>query len=272
MKYSCFSVISAALSLLLSACSGGGSMEGVQVNKANESVVMKSTELKPLPADGEYAPDDEMMFDVSVSLDSLVPGSLADSAACAQINKYIVAKLLSQPSYLSVREAISGYIEAKKKGFKDEEYLMTCYDHITGTADVGLEGILNYTFREDYYGGGAHPTQLVTIQRFDLSDGRPIGLWDVFADSCSNTLKNMLTQKLMDAEQVSTIEELREKGFLEMVDMFLPQNFWLDKDSISFFFNQYDIAPYAMGQTSLSFKYKEIMPYLKEWVRERSDE
>ncbi len=249
-------------------CSETGGMGGAQFNKVNGALKMKTVELKTLPED-EDEEDEELVFDVSVSLDSVEPNRNIDSSACVKINNYIITKILGQPSYLTVREAIDAYIEAKKEEFKTEEYLITCYDHITGTADVGLEGIINYTVHEDYYGGGAHPTQMVTIQRFDMQSGTPLGLWDVFEDSCSNTLKRMLTKKLMDREQVTTLDELHKKGYLEMVDMFLPQNFWLDRDSLSFFFNQYDIAPYALGQTSLSFGYSELEPYLRLWVRER---
>lgn len=264
-----FSFIVALLLLAVAGCSETGSVGGAQFNKVVSAVKMKTAELKTLPADEESAEDGELMFDVSVSLDSIVPNENIDSAAAVKINNYIVTKMLGQSSYLSVKEAIDAFIERKKEEFKVEEYLMTCYDHITGTADVGLNGVINYTFHEDYYGGGAHPTQLVTIQRFDMQTGRVLSLWDVFTDSCSNTLKGLLTKKLMEREEVNTLEELHEKGFLEMVDMFLPQNFWLDKDSLSFFFNQYDIAPYALGQTSLSFSYEELKPYLKEWMKEK---
>ena len=249
-------------------CSETSSVGGAQINKVASAVRVKTAELKTLPAD-EEAGDEELMFDVSVSLDSVVANENIDSTAAVKINNYIVTKMLGQSSYLSVKEAIDAFIEKKKEEFKAEEYLMTCYDHIIGTADVGLNGVINYTFHEDYYGGGAHPTQLVTIQRFDMQTGRTLGLWDVFSDSCSNTLKGLLTKKLMDREEVKTLDELHEKGFLEMVDMFLPQNFWMDKDSLSFFFNQYDIAPYALGQTSLSFSYEELKPYLKEWIKDK---
>ena len=76
----------------------------------------------------------------------------------------------------------------------------------------------------------------------------------------------------MAQQNVGSIEELKERGFLEMVDMFIPDNFWLDSDSLSFFFNQYDIAPYAMGQIALTFGYDELKPYLKPKIAEKIKE
>lgn len=259
--------------LMCYACSEGNNLRSMQIGRANEVLRVSTAELKELPEEFARPDDDEeLVFDMSVTVDSLQFGEQTDSLACTLINKCIITQLLGQPSYMTVSEAISGFIEEKKKEFTYEEYMVTCYDHVTGTVDLGLKDVINYTFREDYYGGGAHPTQMVTIKRFDLQTGTPIELWDVFEDSSSDSLRSMLTRKLMKDQGVNTLEELKEKGFLEMVDMFIPQNFWLDKDSLSFFFNQYDIAPYALGQISLSFGYNELKPYLKPMIADRVKE
>ncbi len=268
MKKLVYLVCSFIATTSLLSCSDKNSMSGLLVGKINEAVKLKTEELKKLPEDETLLEGEEMTFDVSVSMDTFQANSLADSLACALINQQLVTKLLGMPAYTPLTQAITQFIEKKKEEFRQEEYMVTCYDHITGTADPGLDGVVNYTFREDYYGGGAHPTQVVTIKRFNTQTGTPIELWDVFEDSCSHTLCNMLTQRLMDMVQAKNLDELKDRGYLEMVDMFIPQNFWLDRDSISFFFNQYDIAPYALGQTSISFSYKELQHCLRPAVWE----
>ena len=37
----------------------------------------------------------------------------------------------------------------------------------------------------------------------------------------------------------------------------------LKKDSIHFFYNRYDIAPYAAGTTTLGFPYEELSEIMK---------
>lgn len=247
---------------VFAACSEASRMGGIRFNRVGEAVRMSTQEIKEVQEDLLLSAD-EQVFDVSVELDSMHSDGQTDSLVCTLINTYIVSRLLGMPSALSVADAVNGYIAAKKEEFRTEEYIVTCYDHITGTAEYGIEGIINYTYKEDYYGGGAHPTQTVTIKRFNAHTGTPVELWDVFVDSCATSLKNLLTERLMVVKKVSTIEELHSAGYLEMVDMFVPANFRMDRDSISFFFNQYDIAPYALGQTSLSFSYDELKPYMK---------
>lgn len=243
-------------------CSETSRMNGIRFNRINEAVRMNTAELKKVNDDDTFS-NSEQVFDVSVELDSMQSNGQTDSLACVLINTYIVNTLLGVHTVHAVSDAISVYIAEKRAEFQSDEYSITCYDHITGVADYGLEGIINYTFTEDYFGGGAHPTQMVTIKRFNAQTGTPIELWDVFADSCATSLKHILTDKLMQQKDVKTMDELRELGYLEMVDMFVPTNFLMKRDSLSFFFNQYDIAPYALGQTILTFSYEELKPYMK---------
>ena len=262
MKRKTFQTLFIIGTFLLSACNDTGKWNGIAFSKASENIKIKASEIKEVPTDS-YLPEEEMVFDVSVDMDFMDPKDTEDSVACDRINRYLITQLLSQPEASTQLEAIENYIKKKKAEFKAEEYMMTCYDHITGEAAYGIKGVINYTFTEDFFGGGAHPVQNIIIRRFNTTTGDPIGLWDVFVDSCSTSLKNLLTERLMDAMCVKTIDDLKSLGFLDMVDMFVPENFLMEPDTLTFFFNQYEIAPYAMGQTTLSFSYEELKPFMR---------
>ena len=251
--------------ILLSACNDTGKWNGIAFSKTSENIKMKASEIKEVPTDS-YLPEEEMVFDVSVDMDFMDAKDTGDSVACNLINHYLISQLLSQPEASTQQEAIESYIKKKQAEFKAEEYMMTCYDHITGEAAYGIKGVINYTYTEDFFGGGAHPVQNVIIRRFRTTTGEPIGLWDVFEDSCSTSLKNLLTQRLMEDLCVKTLDDLKSLGFLDMVDMFVPENFLMEPDTLTFFFNQYEIAPYAMGQTTLSFSYDELKPYMRQQI------
>ncbi|MBQ9640515.1 MAG: DUF3298 domain-containing protein [Bacteroidaceae bacterium] len=262
MKHAATHTLYILSTAMLVACNDTGKWNGIAFSKASENVKIKTSELKEVPADS-YVPEEDLFFDVSVDMDFMYPKETGDSVACSTINRYLITQLLNQPDGATQQEAIDGYIQKKQAEFKAEEYMVTCYDHVTGDATYGRKGIINYTFAEDFFGGGAHPVQNVIVRRFRATTGEPVGLWDVFVDSCSTSLKNLLTERLMDQMNVKTLEDLKEIGFLDMVDMFIPENFWMEADTLTFFFNQYEIAPYAMGQTSLSFSYDELKPYMK---------
>jgi hypothetical protein len=48
------------------------------------------------------------------------------------------------------------------------------------------------------------------------------------------------------------------------MDMFAPENFILGKDDITFIYNPYEIAPYAMGKTELILTYDDMDDIMKK--------
>ena len=44
--------------------------------------------------------------------------------------------------------------------------------------------------------------------------------------------------------------------------MYLPDNFLLEKEKVSFLYNKYDIAPYAVGIITLSLPYTSVEKYM----------
>ena len=80
-------------------------------------------------------------------------------------------------------------------------------------------------------------------------------------------LQELLLEKLMKMNQARSLEDLHKRGILEMSDMFISNNFALREDSIEFYYNEYDIAPYAYGAFSICLSYEEVqklMPSMQE--------
>ena len=62
----------------------------------------------------------------------------------------------------------------------------------------------------------------------------------------------------MKDQNAHSLEELHKKGILEMTDMFISNNFALREDSIEFYYNEYDIAPYASGACTICVSYEDV--------------
>lgn len=118
--------------------------------------------------------------------------------------------------------------------------------------------------------GGAHPNQWGRWLNFDYVTGKLLAQEDVFHASAKTDIEKILLDKLirMQAEEhpedsVSTLEDLQELGFLQLTNMYIPDNFLLNKEAMLFLFNRYDIAPYSAGEIIIRVPYEEIGPYLK---------
>jgi len=199
-----------------------------------------------------------MPYDLKVEMDFMDGASETNAEASELINRQLISHFLDQKDEVDVNRAVNTFIERLANQMELEDDAPEMYDYYTGRADFGMSGIINYSLTENYYGGGAHPTSVTTLLRFNADTGRQINLEEIFVDSCMHTLTERLTQRLMHNLGVETLDSLHNLGYLDMIDMFVTDNFTLDKDSISFFYNQYDIAPYAMGTTTLKFSYDEL--------------
>ena len=156
------------------------------------------------------------------------------------------------------------YIEAAKEEFHSDNIANIYYDHLKGSAEHGMKGVINYRLVEDTFMGGAHPCQLTTILRFNTQTGEFIPLDEVFSTIHQHALQDTLLHKLMADNGVRTLQGLQKKGFLEMSDMFVSHNFALRDDSIEFYYNEYDIAPYAYGPTTICLSYDQVKDIVNE--------
>ena len=99
---------------------------------------------------------------------------------------------------------------------------------------------------------------------FDRKTGEQIELKDIFVPGFEQTLNNILLKALIEKTGSKDEQDLREKGYLYSMDMFAPVNFVMGKDSMTFIYNSYEIAPYAMGMTELELTYDELESILKK--------
>ena len=58
------------------------------------------------------------------------------------------------------------------------------------------------------------------------------------------------------------MNELKEAGYLYSMEMFASENFILNDETITFVYNPYEIAPYAVGSIELVITYSEVSQIL----------
>lgn len=209
------------------------------------------TELKPLHLENRE-------MDVKVKMQFLKTENDGKKKICKLINDQLVEVLLKQSSEQNADDAVSQYIEEVKKDFRSNEVASIYHDYLDGIAEYGMKNVINYRLFEDIFTGGAHPCKQTTILRFNTQTGEFITLDAVFPTINHPQLQNLLLAKLMKDLNVHSINELHKMGVLEMTDMFISNNFALRDDSIEFYYNEYDIAPYAFGAHTICVSYDDV--------------
>ena len=221
----------------------------------------------------DYAFSGEEAPTLAVNI-SLPVVRLSSVAATARMDSTLALTLFDEQATL--KEACNRFVDKRKNDFDEmhDEYLnakgndmpaffFSLYDIIEGKAQIGYKDCITYIVAHEEYNGGAHPNTYINITNFDPVSGNEITLDNIFKEGYEEPLTAILTNQLMKEAQVSTIEELRDKGILFFdTEMFVSNNFIPEDDSITFLYNRYEIAPYAAGEILLTIDYntlKEIM-------------
>jgi len=142
------------------------------------------------------------------------------------------------------------------------------YNKLITDCRIGLgDSIICYTVYSSSYISGAHPFELSYAYSFSLKDGSRIYLNKVISSSDKSKMLKRIISKLIKQEQVRDEEELHSLGF--EVNQ-ISDNILLDKDSITFHYDTYSIAPYTYGEIDVKFSYDEVSDLLI-WSRSKND-
>lgn len=195
---------------------------------------------------------------------NLLPEVAVDSFKNNYIREYRedIQKLLVSDSIL-----VEGTNENSFPAWYNRTYsLLTFFDE-------GHQGIINVCADIFVDLGGAHPNQWSRWMNFKPTDGSMITLEEVFPQASQPELKRLLLNVLIrqqadlhSNENIETVEDLQKIGFLKFTEMYIPDNFLLGKETVSFLFNRYDIAPYAAGSIVIELSYKEIGTLINERI------
>lgn len=188
----------------------------------------------------------------------------ATSEAGRLINEAIVRKIFDLEE-LSIQAAADSFANTYTRDYRQnmaplyredrsDEAKHAWYEyHYNVSTEVRSEAkdVTSYLITIDYYEGGAHGiTQMLTMN-FDSKTGRQIQLTDIFGADYEATVNDRLLEALYDKTGERTQEALHQRGYLYSMDMFIPENYIIGDDKVTFIFNPYEIAPYSEGRIEL---------------------
>ena len=144
---------------------------------------------------------------------------------------------------------------------EDESFGETLFNEelIISAAPIGnclpltnIPSLWSYAMDVYEYTGGAHGNRYLLIQNYDLQTGDAVSEQDLFIDDYYEPLKSLLLEALIaQTDEAETKKDLRRLGY--SVDDVVPnENFYVTAEGITYVYNPYEIAPYAMGCIQIS--------------------
>jgi hypothetical protein len=111
-------------------------------------------------------------------------------------------------------------------------------------------GICSIEAREFQYTGGAHPNTSIRLASFDVRSGRRLTLSDLLHPGFGARLDSLGEQAFRAARELPADSSIADSGFWFEGGRFrLPPGFAVTSDGLRFYFNAYEVAPYALGPT-----------------------
>jgi hypothetical protein len=118
------------------------------------------------------------------------------------------------------------------------------------------KNILSFEVLTYGYTGGAHGFPISEFHNISLKDGSPITLDDIFRDMYEYDLIGYINEQARSDYDLPPGASLVDAGFFK-AELPLTDNFYLTRDGIGFFYNRYEVAPYAMGSPSVFVPFRK---------------
>lgn len=201
-------------------------------------------------------------------VDIAYPLAIGGSEACKDsINRYIQDCLIHKLSGFLPEDArrvneigvlAQHFLDSYKEFVTDfpdsrQRWNITIYSEVVCTTSA----VTSLALSLQSYTGGAHGNSEMTYNSFNTTTGEKIRLSDIVTDG--KKLVEVAEKKFRAIKKLKADDDLKKAGFWFEGNKFsLNDNYCLTGKGLAFYFNQYEIAPYAAGPTELVLTFEEL--------------
>ena len=223
---------------------------------------------------------DESKPACNLSIDFVFVNNTTTIGAKDSINAYLLSALFGKKyQQLSPQEAMEGYAKEYVTNYRadlepmiqkdidnhiDKDQLTAWYSYeqeLKGSIETYKGMLLSYRTYKNEYSGGPHGMYTTEFTNLNLSTLQPILLDELFVEEYQETLTDLLWYQLALDNEVETRDELEEMGYATTGELAPTENFYINEEGITFYYNVYEIAPYSMGPTQITLSY-DMLEYI----------
>lgn len=191
--------------------------------------------------------------------------------AYAELNEVIHQKLNEAVSSYFSEEAIGGSYEYMANlfirdynSFKIDfpDYGIGWYVRVFSEITYESQKILSFRIDAESFTGGAHPNSSSVFYVIDKRTRNTLSAPEIISDTAK--FKRILEAAFRKQKGIDEGQSFADKGFyLEEGDFLLSNNIGITEEHVIVHFNPYEIAPYALGATTLELNKSELESMLK---------
>jgi hypothetical protein len=131
--------------------------------------------------------------------------------------------------------------------------------------EVLTDTLLSLSVNDEYYTGGAHGGSGVYFINLNPKTGAEFTLDNFFIADYQDALTQVGDKSFRQSRQLADTASLVDNYFEFPEDKFeLNKNYGFKKEGIVFYYNNYEIAPYAAGPTEVLIPYEQLKDLIKK--------
>lgn len=259
-------------SVAFSSC-GGGKENSIPNNIGYDSIIVSKTyTLENYPAPQPYC---------SLNIRYVFPSRYKDSDILKKIQKELNIAFLENESYglLSQSEAINKYVADYIENYKQEmemrhsrsdeaedetEITFSFSKILTSNVLFDQEGLLVYQIKSMDCRSNADTLTLYRNIVIDMKTGNQLSEREIFIPNYEKPLNALIVDKILAQNNVMKTEDLFELGYWGIDDIASNNNFYVNKEGLTYIFNQGEYSALRLGDTRVFFPYKKISHLLKK--------
>jgi hypothetical protein len=246
--------------LLFLCCSDKGTSTGEKQAISRAGLVYETKILKKELETPAHDSDESALIEFQYPEIQRAPNTSALESLKNSINDFLLNPVYQGSKPDTVEENMEDFLEKSQKFFGEFPDSYRHY-YIKRTVSIVHEEseLACLEFTEDFYTGGAHPNAHRVYKNFNLATGELIKLDEIFNPGYEVPLRIVAEKEFRQSQGLSPEASLKKAGyFFEDDKFFLNNNFMIGGRGITFYYNNYEIAPYALGPTVLTLDYESI--------------
>lgn len=139
------------------------------------------------------------------------------------------------------------------------------YLEVSISANLDHPKITTIASGNSSYMGGAHPNSYLAYYNISNETGDTLSLGNLFAPGFEKKLNELVDASFRKANNLKPGDNLADKGGLFENKITFNYNWFVNKNrSITFYYNQYEIASYAQGPIEVTLTKEDIAPLLSQ--------
>ena len=216
------------------------------------------------------------------------PSEYKDKEVLDKLNRYFIESFFGIDSFsekdadsVTPKQAMEAYVQKYLNDYKElesdfitdmeisgekpsQESWYAYYEASWNEILYNKCNLLSYTVSVEYYTGGAHGGYGYNNHVLYLETGEEVDETDIFIEGYHDSLAHIIVYTIAADNNLTSPEGLENKGFFNIEEIYPNGNFYLDEMGITYTYNVYEIAPYALGKTDVFLPYEKIRHLLKK--------